>query len=112
MRFSLGADETYLILSPRWTDLGLGWQVALIAFLLLLPAGLVVWLYRYELMLIRRFHALGLLGLRLLLLLLLWGVVILQPTVAHFETQTVPSRVCVAVDLSGSMDVADTQRTA
>src|SRR5436305_13896457 len=111
LRIALDADETYLILAPRWADLGPAWQAGLLALLLLLPVGLVVCLYRYELRLIRPLHAVGLLGLRLLLLMLLWGVVTLRPTVAHLETETVPSRVCVAVDLSASMDVADAQRT-
>ena len=110
MRFPLG-DDTYLILSPRWADLGLAWQGALFALFFLVPVALIVWLYRYELRLIRRWHASGLLGLRLLLVASLWAVVIVQPTVSHFESEHVPGRVTIAVDLSQSMDVADTQRT-
>src|ERR1043166_3883374 len=111
MRFPLGGDDTYLILSPRWADLGAGWQIALFALLLALPLALIVWLYRYELHLTRRLHAIGLLGVRVLLLASLWAVVVVQPTVSHFESERVPSRVAIAVDLSESMDVADTQRT-
>ena len=107
MRFPLGGDDTYLILSPRWADLGPAWQIALFSLLLLVPLGLIAWLYRYELRLVRGWHAAGLLGLRLLLLAVLWAVVILQPTVSHFESEQVPSRVTIAVDLSQSMDVAD-----
>ena len=59
----------------------------------------------------RRTHALGLLGLRLVVLTLLWLIVALQPTVSHFDTEMVPSEVLVAVDMSQSMDVADTQYT-
>ena len=112
MRFPLGGDDTYLILSPRWADLGPAWQIALFSLLLLVPLGLIAWLYRYELRLVRGWHAAGLLGLRLVLLAALWAVVILQPTVSHFESEQVPSRVTIAVDLSQSMDVADAQRTS
>jgi hypothetical protein len=111
MRISLNADDTYLMLAPRWADLGLAWQIGLLTLVLVLPVALVVCLYRYELRLVRRPHALGLLGLRLVVLTLLWAVVALQPTVSHFDTEMVPSEVLVAVDISQSMDVADTQCT-
>jgi hypothetical protein len=111
MRISLNADDTYLLLSPRGADLGLAWQVALLAIILAVPVALVVCLYRYELRLVRRSHALGLLGLRLVVLTLLWVMVAMQPMLSHFDMEMVPSEVLVAVDISQSMDVADTQRT-
>lgn len=111
MRIPIGGGDTYLILAPRWTDLGIGWQLGLLALLLVVPVGLVVWLYRYELQIVRAGHAAGLLGLRLVLLALLWIVVALLPTVSTFDVQMVPSAVRIAVDMSQSMEVADTQRT-
>jgi hypothetical protein len=105
-------SEISLMLSPRAAELGPALQIALLALGLLVPAGLVVWLYRFELQLVRRSHALGLLGLRLLVLLVLWLAVALQPTLSYTHAEAVPSRVCVAVDVSSSMDVTDVQRSA
>jgi hypothetical protein len=112
MRIPLNVNDAYLMLSPRWADFGLAWQIGLLALILIVPVALIVCLCRYELRLVRRSHALGLLGLRLVVLTLLWMVVALQPTVSRFATEMVPSEVLVAVDISQSMDVADTQRTA
>jgi hypothetical protein len=112
LRIPLNAETTELILTPRWADLGLPWQPALLTLLLLVPAGLVVWLYRYELRLVRPAHARGLLATRLVVVLHLWIMVALQPALSHHGADATPGRVVVAVDLSASMDVVDVQRTA
>jgi hypothetical protein len=107
VRIPLGTDWLALTLTPRSAELGSAWQCVLLTLLLLAPAGLIVWLYRYERQLVRGWVAHGLLATRLLLVLLLWSLVGLQPSITEFE-----SRVCVAVDLSASMDVVDRQRSA
>lgn len=111
LKFPLGPDDTFLILTPRWADLGPAWQNGLLALLFVLPLALIVWLYRYELRLISLPSACGLLALRLAMLLLIWLAVGLQPHLADFHVEEMPGRVRVAVDLSSSMDVADLQRT-
>src|SRR5205823_6119998 len=93
---------------PGWQRLGL---LLLLALLCLVPVVLVIWLYRYELHLVRRLTALRLLGLRLILLAVLLGVVCLQPIVGHSTTLENPGRVVIAVDRSASMDATDPQRT-
>ncbi len=109
-RIPLSGDDEFLILSPNWSTLEPGWQIGLAVLLLLVPVVLVLWLYTYELRLVRRGAALALLGLRLLLLLLLWAVVAWKPEVVQERTEELPSRILLAVDRSGSMDVADPQR--
>ena len=108
-KFRLGSDETFLILAPRWADLGAPWQIGLLALLLVVPVGLIVWLYRWELRLVERWQACGLLGLRLLILFVLWFAVGLQPRLADIHVAETPGRVRIAVDLSSSMDVADSE---
>jgi hypothetical protein len=110
IRIPLPGDANALLLSPRWSMLAPIWQWSLIGLLLFVPAGLVLWLYRYELRLVTRAAAAMLLGLRLLLITLLWAVAAWQPIVAHEVTEELPSRVLIAVDRSGSMDVRDPQR--
>lgn len=105
MRVPLFIDDAYLLLAPRF---GAATTVVLLA----LPLVLVAYLYRQELGLISRKAAVALFGLRLLVLLVLWFVVALQPTVARFHREDVPSRVLVAVDRSRSMEVRDVQRGA
>lgn len=110
-RLSLPFDLGDLLLTPQWP--GLPWAVrfGLIALVCVLPLGLVLWLYRYELRLVSRFTATSLLGLRLVVLVLLLALVCLQPVHARDTTFGLPGRVLVAVDRSDSMDVADPQRT-
>jgi hypothetical protein len=86
--------------------------LCLVLLACLVPIALVIWLYRYELRLVRRVTALRLLGLRLLLVLLLLAVICLQPIVAHSTTVEHSGRVVIAVDRSASMDATDPQRTA
>jgi len=107
LKLRLGSDESFLILAPRGADLGPVGQIAVIALLLLVPLGLIVWLYRYELRLVAGWQAAGLFTLRILILLVLWLAVGLQPRLADIHVEETPSRVRVAVDLSSSMDVVD-----
>src|SRR5581483_1326972 len=100
-----------LLLSPRWGDMEPAAQVALLALLGLVPVLLVLWLYRYELRLVRRSVAGLLLVLRLLVIVLLWCVVGMQPVLARSTTEELPGRVVVAVDRSASTGVTDPQRT-
>jgi hypothetical protein len=108
-KYRLDADDTFLIFSPRWADLGETWQMSLLALMLLVPLILILFLCRYELRLISRGHAAGLLTLRLAILLVLWFTIGMQPHFAEIHTVETPSRVRVAVDLSSSMEVADLQ---
>ncbi len=111
-KFPLDADDTFLILAPRWADYGTAWQAGLLALSLFVPLALILWLYRHELRLISRWAASGLLLLRLSILLVIWFAVGVQPQVAQVYVTETPGRVRIAVDLSSSMDVADRQRTA
>jgi hypothetical protein len=106
--------DNSLLLSLPGTDLP-GWQriglLVLVAILCLVPFVLIGWLYRYELHLVRRMTALRLLGLRLVLLVVLLGIVCLQPIVGHSTLLERPGRVLIALDRSASMDTTDPQRT-
>jgi hypothetical protein len=64
-RIPLPFTDAYLLLSPQWASLSRTAQVALLVLLILVPTGLVVWLYRYELRLVRCGVAVLLLLLRL-----------------------------------------------
>ncbi len=112
LHLSFGVEETYLALTPRWADLPLPWLIASLGAMLVVPLLMLLLLSRYELRLVPRWHALGLLSLRCVLLLVLWFVVAFQPTVTTHHEEETPGRVRVAVDLSGSMDVRDPQRSA
>lgn len=98
-------------LSARWANLDPPAQVALIALLGLLPLLLVLWLYCYELRLVRGRTAALLLGLRLLVVGLLWFVVAWEPVLTHSTVVEIPGRVVVAIDRSASMNAVDPQRT-
>src|SRR5262249_19652828 len=71
----------------------------------------MLWLYRYELKLVRRATALALLALRLAVLLFLLFVLCLQPVVARVPVESLPGRVLVAIDRSDSMEAHDPQRS-
>src|SRR5262249_4650056 len=77
----------------------------------LLPAILLLVLYRYELRLVRRTTALALLGLRQSALFFLLFILCLQPVLARTPKEELSSRVLVAVDRSESMDARDPQRS-
>jgi hypothetical protein len=102
--------DNVLLLNPRWGEWQGAVQISAMVLVVLVPAVLVVWLYRYELRLIRRSLALGLLTLRLVVILFLWLVALWQPILARSTTEELPGRALVAVDRSASMDVADPQR--
>jgi hypothetical protein len=104
VRLSLPFTDAQLYLAPRW---GVG-----AALVTLAAWALVVWLYRYELRLVSRRVAFGLLTLRLLVVLLLLFVVFAQPTVARSSSEKLTQRVLVFVDCTASMDVRDPQRPA
>jgi hypothetical protein len=85
-------------------------RAVLLAAMVLAPLGLLVTLYRYELRLVKPLTAASLLGLRLAALLLILGLVCLQPIYARDRVHELPGRVLVAVDRSDSMNVVDPQR--
>ncbi len=111
IRIPLPSPDTHLLLSPRWGEIPLAAQVLLLV-LCLTPVALVVWLYRYEMRLIRRRVALALLALRLVVLALLLFLFCFQPVWAHETRHALPGRVLIAVDRSDSLSVADPQRPA
>jgi hypothetical protein len=111
-RIPLASPDSSLLLAPRWGELHGFWQVVLLALVGGVPLALVIWLYRYELKLVRRRTAAALLALRLVVLLVPLFLVGFQPIVSHTTTEELPGRVLVAVDRSASMDVADPQRPA
>src|SRR5207248_5886716 len=96
---------------PRWSELSGAVQGMLLAVLCLAPAFLMILLYRYELKLVQRSTALGLLALRLAVLILLLFVLCLQPVVARMPVESIPGRVLVAIDRSDSMEARDPQRS-
>jgi len=110
-RIALASEDSFLLLAPRWSGWGDVGQAVALAGLLLVPLVLIIALYRYEMKLIARRSAATLLLLRVLGLLVLWGLAGLQPTIAQVEHEETPSRLVLAVDLSASMDLADPQRT-
>lgn len=111
-RFDLPIDDWGLLLTPRFGGLGSPAQEFVLGLLILVPLLLLFWLYRYEMHLVRRAAAVALLGLRMLLIVLLWAMVCWQPILARSEIEEVPSRVLIAADLSGSMDTSDPQRSS
>jgi hypothetical protein len=100
-----------LLLTPQWSGMPATFQAGLVLAMCLVPLGLMLWLCRYEMHLVSRMTALGLLALRLVVLILILLLVCLQPVYARTRTEGLPGKVVVAVDLSDSMDVADPQRS-
>jgi hypothetical protein len=108
--WKLPFDLGDILLTPQWTGLSAALQATLLAAVCLVPLLLVLWLYRYEMQLVARSTALGLLCLRGTVLALLLVLVCLQPIYGRTRTEGLPGYVLVAVDRSDSMDVADRQR--
>jgi hypothetical protein len=106
----LPSDWGEVLLTPQWIGLSPLLQMLLIAAVCLVPLGLILWLYRYELRLVSRLRASGLLGLRLLVLVLMLLLVCFQPIYARTSKSELPGRILVAVDCSDSMGVVDPQR--
>ncbi len=101
-----------LALSPRWGEAPGLLAIAIWVCLALVPLALILWLARYELRLVSRPVGIFLLALRVIVLVLVWNLVFLQPVLAYPAAPKVRERVLVAVDVSGSMGVTDPQRTA
>jgi len=99
-RITLFDENRVLLLSPRWAELGPTAQVLLLLLVCAVPLGLVFWLYRYEMHLVKRGTARTLLVLRVLALVLLLLLVCLQPVYAHITEDELPGRVILAVDVS------------
>ncbi len=110
-RIDLPFTDAYFLLTPRLGYFSRYGQLAILAGVLALVVFLVVRLYRTELKLVPRRFAVALLGLRLALVAALFLVSSLKPTFAHTVTETVPSKVLIALDRSDSMDVKDAQRS-
>ena len=109
--YRLFDSDRFLELAPRWGDTpGFGdWA----PWVLLggIPAGLILWLYRYELKIVGGFAARALLTLRLVVLSLLLFLVLWQPRVGGAPaTEKTSDRVLVVIDRTGSMEVGDPQR--
>ncbi len=86
-------------------------QAGILVLILAILLFLVFRLYRHELKLIPRRFALLLLGLRLALVTSLFIVTSMKPALARTITETVPSKVLIAVDRSDSMAITDPQRS-
>jgi hypothetical protein len=99
-----------VLLTPPGIGLHPALQLTLLVAVCLVPLALVLFLYRYEMQLVPRPTAVGLLCLRVIVLTLLLVLVALQPIYGRTYTEDLPGYVLVAVDRSGSMDVADRQR--
>ncbi len=89
---------------PAWLQFGF------IAVGLLLLLWLIVWLYRYESRLIRPAAARLLMGLRVLVIGMLWLLTSLRPFFDRTLSETIPGRVLIALDRSDSMQLTDPQR--
>ncbi len=108
-RFTLPFTDVSLVLTPPLESLPAWLQLILAAIGFATTAGLLLWLYSYEVRLVRPATAIGLLGLRALVLALLW-LVVLQPVVSRPSSEKLTGRVLVALDRSDSMSIADPQR--
>ncbi|HJZ90877.1 MAG TPA: hypothetical protein VKE40_08390 [Gemmataceae bacterium] len=110
-RIDFPFTEAHLLLTPRLGGMSRYTQVAILALILGVLLFLIFRLYRHELKLIPRRFALLLLGLRLALIACLFLVTSMKPALARTVTETVPSKVLIAVDRSDSMGIADPQRS-
>ena len=110
--YRLFDTDRFLEIAPRWGDAAGLADWGPWALLGIVPAALILWLYRYELKLVGGFAARALLALRFLVLTLLLFLVFWQPRVGAQVKDKAPDRVLVLVDRTGSMDVNDAQRPA
>src|SRR5262245_25003641 len=110
--FGLLASAGSLVVNPRFASLPRAVQLVLLGLLLAAPLVLMMWLYRYELRLVRPAVARALFALRAAVVVLLWAVLALQPAWSRTVRESVPGQVLVAVDRSDSMRIADPQRPA
>jgi hypothetical protein len=102
--------DSVVELAPRWGDPVTFAGLAPWLLLAVVPVALVFWLYRYELHLVSRTTAGGLLSLRLLVVFILLFLVCLQPRLLPEFQEKATEHVLVLVDRTASMDVADPQR--
>jgi hypothetical protein len=103
--------DRFLEFSPRWGEAAGFADWAPWAAGGVVPAGLILWLYRYELKLVGGLAARALLALRLVVLALLLFLVFWQPRVGAQTKEKATDRVLVLVDRTASMDVTDPHRT-
>ena len=111
-RIDFPFTDAHLLLTPRLGGVSRFLQVGLLLLILAVLLYLVFRLYRHELRVVPRRFALLLLGLRLALVLSLFVVTSMKPALARTVSETVPSKVLIAVDRSDSMGVTDQQRSA
>ncbi len=108
-RINLPNSDGYLLLMPQLGELPRWGQ----AFVLALAAGLLLFLifrlYRYELQYVPKRYARSLLGLRLLIVGVVFTVAGLKPSIRHLTREVIPAHVLIAVDRSDSMSIADPQ---
>jgi hypothetical protein len=110
-RIDFPFTESYLLLTPRLGGLSRYTQLAILALILGLLLFLIFRLYRHELKVIPKRFAILLLGLRLLLVSALFFVTSLKPALGRTISETVASKVLIAVDRSDSMAITDAQRS-
>jgi hypothetical protein len=111
-RIDFPFTDAHLMLTPRLGGMSRYTQLALLVLILSVVLFLVFRLYRHELKLVPKRFARTLLGLRLALVMILFLVISMKPTLARTVTETVPSKVLIAVDRSDSMSIPDPQRSA
>src|SRR5947209_13279735 len=101
--------DTLLVLTPPLESLPAWSQLVLAVVGLGVALALLLWLYSYEVRLVRPTTAIGLLALRGAVLALL-AFLCLQPNISRPARETITGRVLVALDRSDSMAVTDPQR--
>lgn len=110
-RFTLPLTDVRFIFTPPFETLP-GWaQVLLMLAAFMLTGGLLIWLYSYEVKLVRPLAAVGLLALRCAVVALLFFVC-MQPVISRGASEKLAGRGVVAIDRSDSMNVTDPQRDA
>jgi hypothetical protein len=102
--------DSSLILTPPWPGLPPGLRIVILVLLVLVPFGMMAWLYLMELAIIPRITAGFLFCLRLAVLTLLLCLICLQPVYARDRHLDLPGRVLIAIDRSESMNITDPQR--
>lgn len=109
-RLPLPFTDAVLLLSSRWREMSPAAMAALALFAIIVPTAMI-FLYRYEMRLVKPLTATGLLLLRLVTVLFVLFVLIFQPVLERSKSEEVQARVLVAIDRSNSIKVADPQRT-
>src|SRR5262245_54703204 len=102
-RIDFPFTDAHLLLTPRLGGMSRFMQVGILSIILAVLLFLIFRLYRHELKLIPKRFAILLLCLRLALIGTLFIVTSMKPALARTVTETVPSKVLIAVDRSDSM---------